>query len=152
MRALFKEIGATEIAALQHKAERPVAFGDQHRERARPRRDRHVVVLLGYARARAGGIEGPAVIGADDLALLEPALRQARRAMRAFVDGAAERTVGAAPDNVVIAEQPDRTGLVGYVGGIGDRVPEFLEGRDFAHKHGILLFSIVTDVVIATPS
>ncbi len=105
-----------------------------------PRRDRDTRPVGGDLHAGAVAVEVPAVVRADEAAVLDPALREAGAAVRALVHRGVHGRVGLRPPgHVVVAEDAERVGLGADLAAVGDRVPVLPEGGDLADQHGGLL-------------
>src|SRR6185312_11325579 len=92
-------------------------------------------VVLGDALAGTGRSERPAVVPADERAVLDPALAEPGAAVRALVDRRTDHAVSTAPQDVVLAQHARGAGDVGDVGRIGDGVPVLGEGGYLANEH-----------------
>ena len=86
----------------------------------------------------AGGVIGPAVIGADDMTILDPALGEFRRAVAAAIRQRCGLVVRAKEHHDILAQK--REGLRPIAQGLhgNGRVPELAENRLACAEHGDL--------------
>src|SRR6185503_8474071 len=75
---------------------------------ARPGRDPRLRVVLRDAHAGAVAVVGPAVVAADDVAVIAEALRQPGRAVAAAIPQRGGPALGVEPQHDVLAEQSER--------------------------------------------
>ena len=86
----------------------------------------------------AGGVIRPAVIGADDMPVLDPALGEFRRAVAAAVRERGGLVVGAKKHDDVLAQKREGLGTVAQRIRRHGRVPELAENRLACAEHGDL--------------